>query len=51
MPLSLSTALVSFINDMQPSLEMCYDFIESQGVNLTPAICEQVEDIFDFTVA
>jgi hypothetical protein len=25
--------------------------VEAQGVKLTPAVCEQVEDIYDYTVA
>ena len=47
----ISSALVAFVKDMQPNLEMCYDFVEAQGVTLTPAVCEQVEDIYDYTVA
>ena len=47
----ISSALVAFVKEMQPNLEMCYDFVEAQGVTLTPAVCEQVEDIYDYTVA
>ena len=47
-----STALKSFILDMgEADLEMCCDFIESQGVELTPKVIDQISDILEFTVA
>ena len=54
---SISQNLVNFIKDMQQDapnpvdLELCLDFVESQGVDLTPAVIEQVEDILTFTLA
>ena len=54
---AISQSLVNFIKDMQQDapnpvdLELCLDFVESQGVDLTPAVIEQVEDILPFTVA
>ena len=31
-------------------LEMCLDFVESQGVDLTPAVIDQIDDILTFTI-
>ena len=53
----ISQDLVNFIEDMQQDaphpfdLELCLDFVESQGVDLTPAVIEQVEDILTFTLS
>ena len=53
---SISQDLVSFIKDMgndapnPVDLEMCLDFVENQGVDLTPAVIDQIEDILTFTI-
>ena len=35
--------LLSFVVDTQPDLEMCYDFCESQGVEITKEVEDTIE--------
>ena len=51
---SISSSLVDFIEEMhnQPNpvdLDLCCDFVENQGVTLTPAVIEQIDLLLRFT--
>jgi hypothetical protein len=50
----ISSSLVDFIEEMhnQPNpvdLDLCCDFVENQGVTLTPAVIEQIDLLLRFT--
>ena len=52
----ISSSLIDFIEDMhnQPNpvdLDLCCDFVENQGVTLTPAVIEQIDSILTCTIA
>tara|TARA_A200000159_G_scaffold147862_1_gene155226 strand:- start:34 stop:216 length:183 start_codon:yes stop_codon:yes gene_type:complete len=49
--LAHSASLNAFINEMSPDLEMCCDFIESQGVELTPKVIDSIGMILEFANA
>jgi hypothetical protein len=49
--LAHSVALNDFISEMQPDLEMCCDFVESQGVNLTDKVINRISNILEFANA
>jgi|TARA_Y100000022_G_scaffold53631_1_gene45563 hypothetical protein len=49
--LATSIALNEFISEMQPDLEMCCDFVEAQGVELTPKIVRKISNILEFANA
>ena len=44
-----SQALNAFIKEKTPTLKQCLCFLLDRGVNTTPAVIEQVEDILEFT--
>ena len=43
-----SAALNDFISEQQPNLQQCLQFVEDRGVEMKPAVIEQVEDILEF---
>ena len=43
-----SFALNEFISEQQPNLQQCLQFVEDRGVEMKPAVIEQVEDILEF---
>ncbi|MAD25784.1 MAG: hypothetical protein CMO44_16615 [Verrucomicrobiales bacterium] len=49
--LAHAASLNGFINEMSPDLEMCCDFIESQGIELTPKVIDQISGILEFANA
>ena len=46
-----SQALNAFIKEEQPNLQQCLKFVEDRGVEMKPAVVEQVEDILEFALA
>jgi hypothetical protein len=46
--LAHAASLNAFINEMSPDLEMCCDFIESQGLELSDKVIEQISSILEF---
>ena len=44
-----SIALNEFIREQQPNLQQCLKFVEDRGVEMKPAVVEQVEDILEFS--
>mgnify|MGYP005743926793 len=51
----ISSSLVDFIEDMHNApnpvdLDLCCDFVENQGVDLTPAVIEQIDLLLKFTI-
>ena len=46
--ISHSFALNEFICEQQPDLQQCLKFVEDLGVEMKPAVIEQVEDILAF---
>ena len=44
-----SQALNAFIKEEQPTLKQCLKFVEDRGVEMKPAVVEQVEDILEFS--
>ena len=43
-----SFALNEFISEQHPDLQQCLQFVEDRGVEMKPAVIEQVEDILEF---
>ena len=46
--ISHSFALNEFICEQQPDLQQCLKFVEDLGVEMKPAVIEQVEDMHEF---
>lgn len=42
-----SQALNAFIKEEQPNLQQCLKFVEERGVEMKPAVIEQVEDLWE----
>ena len=54
MPLEIATDLISFLQDMSsdndeqaPDLDLATDYLESQGVELTPAVINYAARLID----
>ena len=37
--------LSSFVEEMNPDFEMCYDYCEVQGIEVTPDVVQVIEDL------
>ena len=43
-----SAALNDFISEQQPNLQQCLKFVEERGVEMKPAVIEEVETLWEF---